>query len=135
MKNDCMSGYDDLHAVYEGKKQLAIIYEHKTASQYKLALSYYKRLYVEVVRFGVVAVARDYKVVEEYNKLVLNRRLYTRSFFQYKMGKLLGYSLRDIYKFVRSDVAKQCTCTECGGELNVKRRNSKISYRDGSSTS
>ena len=107
----------EVWSVYIGDKPLAIIYESKAPMEYKKALSFYKMAVVEIQRLGVVAIARNYKVIEDYRKLVSDRKLYSRLRFQYKMGRLLGYSLKDIYTFIRSDVSKTCTCVECGGEI------------------
>ena len=108
----------EVWSVWSGEKPLAIIYKSKTPMEYEKAISFYKMAVVVILRFGVVAIARDCKVIEDYHKLVSNRKLYSRLRFQYKMGKLLGYSLKDIYNFIRSDISKTCTCIECGGEID-----------------
>ena len=107
----------EVWSVCSGEKPLAIIYKSKTPMEYEKAISFYKMAVVEIQRLGVVAIARNYKVIEDYRKLVSDRKLYSRLRFQYKMGRLLGYSLKDIYTFIRSDVSKTCTCVECGGEI------------------
>ena len=41
--------------------------------------------------------------------------LTSRYRLQYELGKLLGYSLNDILKFIAGPLAKECPCDCCGG--------------------
>jgi len=49
----------------------------------------------------------------EYKLLLVNRDLFSKQEFQYKMGKIFGYSDEEIEGFINNP--PDCNCTKCGG--------------------
>lgn len=41
--------------------------------------------------------------------------LMSRYWLQFELGKMLGYALEDILKFIAGPLAKECPCDCCGG--------------------
>lgn len=116
---DCIAPHEgsELDMVIAGVKPLAIIYRSKQPQLFVKALWDSTMYESVVVRYGVLAIAKDIQTIRSYKSLVTNRKSYTREQYQRCIGKLFGYENYQIEEFIQSEIGKTCTCVECGGEL------------------
>ena len=117
----------DLVDLKEGEKDLLIVSSGKDTLAYETAVMIAERSNLFSIEVQLrcedgnihehAIISQFYSTVRRAQTLIedCKKGTISRPMLQQSLGKMLGYSMRDILDFIASAIARECPCDCCGG--------------------